>query len=76
MPELCRNVLDCEFAACGGVISPARSKERSTEIEPTMLAHMMGSVGVRQADMAKQDTKSRPGNRAFSNPDEGVRLCS
>ena len=36
---------------------------------PTMAAHMIGSVGVKHADIARQETKDRSGKMARSKPD-------
>jgi len=43
---------------------------RLREDSPTIAAEITGSVGVRQAEIAKQDTKLRDGKRSNINPGE------
>ena len=67
MAKVHRNVLLSKFTTWNRVYYQlARIKE--TTVAPTIAAQMMGSVGVRQADIARHEMKFNLGNKTRRRP--------
>ena len=69
MPKIFWDVLHSKLSTYSVIIRlESLSCGRAYRHIPTMAAQMMGSVGVRQAAIAKSETKERPGKIAVIKP--------
>lgn len=59
-------MVDSKFTSCFGLADTSMSS--MTDCAPTIAAHIIGSVGVRHAEIARDDMKSRAGNNAWTSP--------